>query len=584
MLCKLTTTPFSLSELYSNVLSSEMAMELDQEKLCCSICLDLLKEPVTIPCGHSYCMNCIESRWTEEEHNKSYSCPHCKQTFAPKPDLVKSAMFADLVEALKKTRLQFAPADHCYAKPGDVACDFCTDKKLKALKSCLVCRISYCELHLQPHYESSAFEKHKLVEPLKNLQEKFCSHHDEVMKIFCRTDQQAICFLCSVDEHKNHDTVSAKAERNHKQMKLGVSREKIQMRIQNREKDLKVLQEEIEAINFSADKIVNDSKKIFTELVCLVEKMSSALNEQIRFRQKAEVNRVTELKEKLEQEIAELWVKDAELELLSNTDDHIQFLLNYPSLSHLSESTDLPSSDVHPPLYFEHVTEALSEIRGKLENVLNEEWPKISLKVTEVDVLLPIPEPETREEFLQYSRKITLDPQTVNPWISLSEGNTKATVMREKQIYDCHPDRFTHWLQGLSKESLTGRCYWEVERSGGGILVAVAYKDISRTGDESGFGNNDKSWALGCFDFNYYFRHNNMKTLLSGSQMPKIGVFLDHRAGTLSFYGISEEMILLHKVQTKFSQPLYAGVSVYWAGDTAKLCKLKSTWSKEVDG
>uniref|UniRef100_A0A3Q4H6P5 RING-type domain-containing protein n=1 Tax=Neolamprologus brichardi TaxID=32507 RepID=A0A3Q4H6P5_NEOBR len=192
-----------------------------QKELCCSICLDLLKEPVTIPCGHSYCMNCIESRWTEEEH-KSYSCPHCKQTFAPKPDLVKSAMFADLVEALKKTRLQFAPADHCYAKPGDVACDFCTDKKLKALKSCLVCRISYCELHLQPHYESSAFEKHKLVEPLKNLQEKFCSHHDEVMKIFCRTDQQAICFLCSVDEHKNHDTVSAKAERNGKQMKLGI--------------------------------------------------------------------------------------------------------------------------------------------------------------------------------------------------------------------------------------------------------------------------------------------------------------------------------------------------------------------------
>uniref|UniRef100_A0A3Q3J1X8 RING-type domain-containing protein n=1 Tax=Monopterus albus TaxID=43700 RepID=A0A3Q3J1X8_MONAL len=187
-----------------------MALQLDRAKLCCSVCLDLLKDPVTISCGHSYCMSCIKSRWDEEDQKKIYSCPHCKQTFTPRPALVESAMFADLVETLKKTSLQAAPH---YSTPGDVACDFCSGRKLKALRSCLVCRVSYCELHLQPHYESPAFEKHKLVEPIQNLQDKFCSRHDEVMKLFCRSDQLIICILCSMDDHKDHDTVSAAAER-----------------------------------------------------------------------------------------------------------------------------------------------------------------------------------------------------------------------------------------------------------------------------------------------------------------------------------------------------------------------------------
>ncbi|XP_032373399.1 E3 ubiquitin/ISG15 ligase TRIM25 [Etheostoma spectabile] len=503
-----------------------MALQLDKENLCCSVCLDLLKDPVTIPCGHSFCISCVKSRWDKEDPKEIYSCPHCQQTFTPRPVLVISSLLADLVKALKKTRLHVAPAD-C-ATPGDVACDFCAGRKLKAHKSCLTCRVSYCELHLQPHYESPAFEKHKLVGPSKYLQEKYCPHHDEVMKIFCRTDQQTICVLCSLDEHRDHDTVSAAVERNEKRRELGVSRHQIQHRIQDREKDVNRLKQEMETISRSADEAVRASEKIFNELVGLVEKRNSAVTEGIRSQQKTEVGRAKELKEKLEEEIAELRKKDAELEQLPHTEDHVQFLHNYLLLSNPSASTDSPRLNIHPLLYFEDVIAAVSEARDELQEILNREWLKISLKVSEVDVLLPQPEPKTRDEFLQYYRQITLDVNTVNAGLSLSEENRKATVMREKQSYCSHADRFTDWLQVLSSESLTGRCYWEVERSGGGISVAVAYKDISRTGSESGFGNNEKSWAFGCFDIGYNFRHNNITTSLSGPQTSRVGVYLDH--------------------------------------------------------
>ncbi|XP_039463612.1 tripartite motif-containing protein 16-like [Oreochromis aureus] len=542
--------------------------QMDQTKFCCSVCLDLLKDPVTIPCGHSYCINCIKSFWDEEENRKIYSCPQCRQTFTARPVLVKNTMLADLVEELKKTGLQAAPADHCYAGPEDVACDVCTGRKIKAFKSCLFCLASYCEKHLQTHYDVAQLKKHKLVEPSKKLQENICSRHDEVMKMFCRTDQQSICYLCPVDEHKGHDTVSAAAERTERQRELEVSRQNIQQRIQDREKDVKLLQHDVEAINQSADQTVEHSEKIFTELIHLIQKRSSDVKQQIRSQQETEVSRVKKLEEKLEQEITELKRKDAELKQLSHTEDDIQFLHNYPSLSALSESTDSSSINIRPLSYFEDVTAAVSEVRDKLQDILREEWTNISLTVTEVDVLLSQPEPKTRAGFLKYSCEITLDPNTANTQLLLSQGNRKVTLM-EQQSYSDHPDRFTGWFQVLSRESLTGRCYWEVEWRGGGVDVAVAYKNISRAGsvNECRFGLNDKSWSLDCNNNSYTFLYNNIQTPVSGPRSSRVGVYLDHRAGILSFYSVSETMTLLHRVQTTFTQPLYAGLWLYYYGD-----------------
>ncbi|XP_053182335.1 tripartite motif-containing protein 16-like [Scomber japonicus] len=519
-------------------------------------------------------MSCIKGFWDGEDQRKIYSCPQCRETFTPRPVLKKSTMLAALVEQLKKTGLQAAPADHCYAGPEDVACDVCTGRKLKAIKSRLTCLMSYCENHLQSHHKSTKLKKHKLVEPSEKLQENICSRHDEVMKIFCRTDKKCICYLCTMEDHKGHDTVPAAAERTERQREPEVSRLNIQQRIQHREKDVKLLQQEVEAVSRSADKAVEDSEKIFTQLIRLLQKRSSDVKQQIRSQQETEVSRVKELQEKLQQEITELKRKDAELKQLSHTEDHNQFLHNYPSVSQLSEPTDSSSINIRPLRYFEDVTAAVSKLRDKLQGILRDEWTNISLAVTEVDVLLPQPEPKTRAGFLKYSREITLNPNTAYTRLLLSEGFRKVTYTLHPQSYSSHTDRFTNQWQVLSRESLTGRCYWEVEWRGSVVFVAVAYKNISRSGEESVFGRNDKSWSLYCYPNRYEFRFNDIKTPVSGPGSSRVGVYLDHRAGILSFYSVSETMTLLHRVQTTFTQPLYAGLLV-GGGNAAELCKLK---------
>ncbi|XP_049338717.1 tripartite motif-containing protein 16-like [Astyanax mexicanus] len=201
-------------------------------------------------------------------------------------------------------------------------------------------------------------------------------------------------------------------------------------------------------------------------------------------------------------------------------------------------------------------------------------FPYAQLK--EVQIILP-PEPKSREEFLQYSCQLTLDPNTANKYLLLSERNTVVTHSNTVQPYPDHPNRFDGRAQVLCRESVSGRCYWEVEwRGDGGVNIAVSYKSISRkgSGKECRFGCNDQSWKLFCDSSIYTFRYNNRDTEISGVPVSsRVGVYVDYRAGTLSFYSISDTMTLIHRVQTTFTQPLYAG---FWLSSDSSVNLLLS--------
>lgn len=471
-------------------------------------------------------------------------------------------MLEALVEELKRSGPQAAPADHYYAGVEDVACDVCTGRKLKALKSCLVCLASYCETHLQPHCDAAPLRKHRLVEPFKELQENICLRHDEVKKMFCRTDQQSICYLCSVDEHKGHDTVSAAAQRTGRRRKLEKTQKKIQQVIQGREENMKALQKETEAIELSADKAVTDSDELFAHLIHLLEKRHVEVKQQVRSKQEAEIRRVQALQMQLAQEITELKGRDAEIQKVLDTPDHKQDLRDLSLLPPLDGSTRSSRPEAHPLGYFKDTMAASVRLADKIQQALMERLENLC------DVSLPPPEPTTRLELMKYACDITLDPNTANGHLVLSEGNRKVATIEEMQPYPDHPDRFTECFQVLSSEGLRGQCYWEMKCKGAAAHFAVGYKNTKRTGswDECALGFDDKSWAL-CYDNSTYtLFHNKVQTPLTGPRSCRVGVYLDHGAGILSFYSIAAPMTLLHRVQTTFTQPLHVGV---WFSSTA---------------
>lgn len=164
------------------------------------------------------------------------------------------------------------------------------------------------------------------------------------------------------------------------------------------------------------------------------------------------------------------------------------------------------------------------------------------------------------------SFQLSLDPNTANNFLELSNDNTHMKCGNNSNEYPDHPERFTDWQQVLCEQKLPLRCYWELEVDGDtGVSIAVSYKDISRKGakNESRFGHNAQSWRLVRYNNKKpCFWHNDINIKLSGPKSKRIGVYLDQRAGTLAYYSVSDKMNLIHKVTTAFTQPLYAGFGI----------------------
>ncbi|XP_043118617.1 NLR family CARD domain-containing protein 3-like isoform X2 [Puntigrus tetrazona] len=181
----------------------------------------------------------------------------------------------------------------------------------------------------------------------------------------------------------------------------------------------------------------------------------------------------------------------------------------------------------------------------------------------------------------KYACDLTLDLNTTNTHLTLTERNRRVTYVREKQAYPAHPERFDECAQVLCRESLSGRCYWETDWSEReGVVVSVTYKRIGRKGwrSESLFGYNKKSWSLNCSNNSFAVRHNNKSTEISVPlhHSNRVGVYLDRPAGSLSFYSVFDTHTLthLHTVNTTFTEPLYAGFGFNYADNSVFLCKI----------
>ncbi|XP_028840424.1 finTRIM family, member 83 [Denticeps clupeoides] len=578
-------------------------MSADQD--ICHLCKEELRDPVSIPCGHIFCEICLKTYWDHADPSGSYVCPQCRVSYnrRPTPRAIQSSRSSR--QSFNNRSPEFPPAppapDYNYAGPRDVACDICIGNKLKAVKSCLMCLASYCDKHLKPHQENAAFKRHKLVDEIGHLDRQICPQHQKGLELYCRTDQMCICVLCTVKEHKGHDMVSAEQERAEMQQRLGATQAEIQEKIHDRVKQMDELKQAVDALKNSAQRALQESEKLFGDMLHSIERMQQEMTKLISSNKKAALNTAESHMDRLTQEITDLKRRDSELTQLSRTEDHIHFIQSYHMLLAQTDAEELPSVTVNPYFSFGSITKAVSDIKQQLNEFSNEELVKVAktvnkmpfcqleekkkktMKSDEIDrtaVLQSYRAPSQaargRDDFLQYVCQLTLDPNTAYKQIYLSRGNRKAAMKRDPQAYSDSSQRFDSLPQVLCKEALSGGAYyWEVDWSGEGASIGITYKGIKRTGygDSARLGYNRKSWSLFCSDSSYSARHSKEQVEINAPYTSRVGVLLDHPGGTLSFYNVSDSMSLIHQFKTTFAEAVYPGFWV-WYGSAVTICQL----------
>ncbi|MGH0128820.1 UNVERIFIED_CONTAM: hypothetical protein FKN15_036366 [Acipenser sinensis] len=298
---------------------AEASSLIHENQVTCSICLDIFTSPVSTPCGHSYCKNCIENHWD----SGVYTCPLCKDEFHSRPNLNINRSLAEIAEQFRNSSIE-----EYDAQPGDVLCSFCLGRKLKAVKSCLQCLASYCEKHIKPHCEKPPFKRHTLLDPVEDFEGKVCNLHQQLLDIYCRTDQKLICHFCIDEEHKGHDLVTAKSERKEKQNMMEETQRRIKTRLQESREKLSSLNVVVGKVDDRAQREIEASNKIFDELINSTERIRAELLGKIRGEQNAARRPAEGPIQQLEQEIAALEWRNNVLEQLKQSEDHIHFLQN----------------------------------------------------------------------------------------------------------------------------------------------------------------------------------------------------------------------------------------------------------------
>ncbi|RVE64381.1 hypothetical protein OJAV_G00125230 [Oryzias javanicus] len=609
-----------------------------EDSFACPVCLDILKDPTTLPCGHSYCLSCIQSHWDKERSKGQYSCPQCRQVFNPRPPLARSTVLAEAMEKLRTG--SFRESSSSAAAPS-------------APPSMPI----YLEVlpALQPR-KDSVYPQLPPVEP------KLCPQHTRPLDLFCLEDKECVCEGCCQYGHKGHRVSKQKDERNERQKEIVQMQAEVQRRIQETEKNLSMLPHAARQHKAMMQALERESSGVFSELVKNLTQTGAEISELLGSHESSLGNDVEGQIQRFEQEVAQLHWRSEELSRLADMQDNVCFLKNFFLMEPL-EPKDAAAGSVlsQEEAIVTSLRSVIKELQESIRDVSKTSIDKIvklvncksvaptpngvpaaeaaaapelpdcpggatasAAESTNPPPLPPLrtlprtqvmepprmgrsashqvspssapflpprpraslnvpggymnPEPKTREEMLKYRFEPTLDPNTAYRHVHVSDHH-KAILKGENLNPPDHPDRFTFWRQVLCKEPLAGSpYYWEVEWTGKKVTIGVAYKEMARdtTDNSSRLGHNGLSWGLYWSGTGFSFWHNNQEKLLGAPKARRIGIYLDQHVGVLSFHSVANnKATLIHRHQTQFTGALYPGFR-FWSGvgDTVTICQL----------
>ncbi|XP_073693449.1 E3 ubiquitin-protein ligase TRIM39-like [Garra rufa] len=496
------------------------------EELQCSVCLDVFTDPVSTPCGQNFCKSCLNQCWNNSQN--SY-CPFCKERFSKRPDLKINTALRQLVQLFQE---KFS------LSKTDVFCDICDERKLKALKSCLVCQNSYCETHLEPHQRVPNLKKHKLMDPVKNIKHYICQKHMRPLELFCRDDQTYVCVFCTDGDHKTHNTVPLEHESKKKKVRLMMTQINVQQMIQDRIRMIQNIKHSAELRKKSTERNKAASVELFSDLMRSIERCQAELLEMMEETQKAAEKQKEKLIRELKQEITELKMRNTELDHLLHTEDHLQLLQIDPSLCSPPDTRNWPEISMNTDVSVETLRRALTQLQETLDEKLSQ---------------------SVMQRMHQHAVDVTLDPDTAHPNLILSDDRKKVRHGDIKQQFPNYRGRFDYSASVLGKEQFSsGRFYFEVQVKGKtGWTLGVVRESINRKGPTA-MRPQGGCWAICLRNGNEYWACAGPLVSLSlRGKLEKVGVFVDYEEGLVSFYDVESRSHIYSFTGQSFTDRLH---------------------------
>ncbi|XP_032400264.1 E3 ubiquitin-protein ligase TRIM39 isoform X3 [Etheostoma spectabile] len=525
-------------------------MELDvsfEEQFNCCICLDIYTKPATIPCGHTFCLDCIDGFW---DTKTKAECPLCKETFRKRPELRINQGYEEIIllyfrsqegngDGVGSRRTSLVPP----LEAEEIPCDICRGDKSPSFKSCLVCQASYCELHLTPHLRDPALHRHRLTDPATFATSHLCRKHHKPLTMFCKKDQKSVCVQCTERKHKHHQTSPMEQANKRVKIRLRETVSSIQPMIQARLRKVNEIKKSVALSKQITEREIESSAQVCSMLISAIERQHAGLVEELEKRQQEAERRAQELFQELEQELNDLQMRSSELQYLEQTRNPVHLIQSFPSLKRLPSTREWSEVAVHSDNCMGAVTRAVS----KLGDICQELANKLSAK--EADKLD------------QYAVNVTLDPDTASGWLVLSPDRKKVSISSKKNYCPIpdSPQRFDSCVCVLGKQSFaSGRRYWVVEVGDKTDWdVGVARESINRKGvltvsPSSGY------WAICRRKGSSLSACAGPSVTLHLKETPKkVGVFLDYEEGSVSFYDAEAKTHIYTYSGCDFSELLY---------------------------
>ncbi|KAG8433236.1 hypothetical protein GDO86_017496 [Hymenochirus boettgeri] len=508
-----------------------------REELNCAICLCTYKDPVTLPCGHNYCQECIGNVLDRQLGSGVYTCPECRAEFKERPALQKNRNLRNIAELY----LSAEPEE----KVTGISCTYCVHSTILAVKSCLHCETSLCDVHLSAHNNSV---EHVLTEPTATFSTRKCNNHKKLLEYYCCEDGAYICVSCCLaGDHRGHKVELMNEAFEKKKQKLRNSLVNLIPEREETEKRVTSLREHKKEVKEKAAGEMERVTALFKEIREQLEVLEHGVLNEISRQEEKILLQLSNLIQQLEASKDELSRKISYIEELCNMTNQLTFLEEKESNISYSGAEKIQNHAV-PDVYETLLSETLfTGVCG----IANWVMGKI---------------------YGQEATNLLLDIYTAGNYVVISGDQKIASFSYTDQGRPLSTDRF--WsAQALSKEGFsTGRHYWDMEVSDSIYwAVGVAYPSVEKNGTQSYIGYNKKSWRLSRSFDKYLVRHDSNDTKLHHSpSCTKIRISLDYEAGRLSFYELRDPIRHLHSLTATFTEPLHAIVSI-WGNDWVRI-------------